>query len=172
MSNQLFRFTSPSRKRNTGFPMIQTEIPIAKKRENVKIELQTLQFLNKRGIRSKGNLNELFEPPKNDLHKITKPESKQQSKLKINTEPNQQTNLEGLRKHFEKMFYYKENISELLKEYLENPTNNISVKMDELLFDFTKSCIEHFESNKFGETEFKENNCESNDDYLFDPFYE
>jgi hypothetical protein len=58
-----------------------------------------------------------------------------------------------------------------LKEYLENPTNNISVKMDELLFNFTKSCIEHFEKNN---CETDNNNIieqNSKDDYLFDPFY-
>ena len=161
MSNQLFRFASPSRKRSVAFPMVQTEIPIAKKRENVKIELQTLHFFNKRGIKIKGNRSELFEPPKNNLQKIIKPELNPELKPELKPELNSETNLEGLRKHFEKMFYYKDNISELLKEYLENPMNNISVKMDELLFNFTKSCIEHFEENK----------CELNDDYLFDPFY-
>ena len=124
MNNQFFRFTSPSRKRNVGLPMVQSDIPISKKRENVKIELQTLQFLNKRGIRLKGNRSELLEPPKNNLEK------------KSESEQNKKTDFEELRKHFEKMFNYKQNILDLLKEYLENPTNNISVKMDEIFFNF------------------------------------
>jgi hypothetical protein len=52
--------------------MVQADIPIAKKRENVKIELQALHFLNKKAIRTRGSRIDFFEQPKNDLHKVIK----------------------------------------------------------------------------------------------------
>ena len=119
MNNQFFRFTSPSRRRNVGFPMVQADIPIAKKRENVKIELQALHFLNKKAIRTRGSRIDFFEQPKNDLQKIIN-KKEHDSIEEPESRPEKKLDLEGLRKHFEKMFYYKENISALLKEYLEN----------------------------------------------------
>ena len=74
---------------------------------------------------------------------------------------------EKLRRYLKNIIKYKQNIIEVTKEYLENPTKDISTSSNHLFFHYSQACIEYFEN--MTEPIVEE---ESDDDFLFDPYTE
>jgi transcription elongation factor GreA-like protein len=49
------------------------------------------------------------------------------------------------RTYKEKVELYKSRILEITKEYLENPDKQVSLDMNHAFYEYSKSCIRHFE---------------------------
>ena len=59
-----------------------------------------------------------------------------------NTDPKK---FEENRTYKEKVELYKSRILEVTKEYLENPDKQVSLDMNHAFYEYSKSCIRHFE---------------------------